>query len=106
MYHVTTGFAVWSKRSDKEIKKEAKKILANKGLSIPNNVALTINTVYIEKSCTMATFKKEQEMVYAEYKKWVREQKEKLKKDPLPMAKVELVKVTRLVCLRGNTTLA
>lgn len=91
------GFAVWSKRSDKEIKKEAKKALASKGVNIPNNVALAINTVFIEKSCSMAVFKKEQEMVYAEYKKWIREQKQKLKKDPLPSVKGELVKVSTLV---------
>jgi hypothetical protein len=91
------GFAIWSKRTDQEIKKEVKKSMASKGMNIPHNVANVINAVYVEKICNMGTIKKEEEIAYTEYKKWVREQRQKLKRDPVPGVKLELVKVSSMI---------
>lgn len=88
------GTAIWSQRTEQEIKKELKKSLASKGVGMPTNVASVINTVYVEKLCSLSTLKKEEELAYKEFKKWVREQRQKLKKDPVPSAKIELVKVS------------
>jgi hypothetical protein len=89
-----TGVAIWSKRSEQDLKKEAKKAVANNGLNIPASVAYVINAVYIDKICTLSELRSEDGVAYAEYKRWVREQREKRKQDPLPAVKQELVKVT------------
>ena len=87
------GFAIWSKRSDKEIQKEMKKSLASRGLAIPMNVAMVITAVYLEKSHTMKALREEEELACLEFRKWVIEQKKKNKKDPITSAKVEVSKV-------------
>jgi hypothetical protein len=76
------------------LKKEAKKAVANKGLNIPASVAYVINAVYIDKICTLSELRSEDGVAYSECKRWVREQREKRKQDPLPSVKQELVKVT------------
>ena len=53
--------------------------------------AALVAIVHLVTSCVALD---EDETAYKEYKKWVREQKLKLKRDPIPGAKVELVKVT------------
>jgi hypothetical protein len=88
------GVAIWSKRSEQDLRKEAKKAVASKGLNIPASVAYVINAVYIDKTCTLAELRSEDAAAYAECKRWVREQREKRKQDPLPAVKLELVKVT------------
>lgn len=89
----STGLAIWSKRTDQEIQKEAKKAITSRGMHIPASVATVVNAVFVEKICTLAEMKAEEGVVYAEYRKWLREQREKLKKDPLQAVKLELVKV-------------
>ena len=37
--------------------------------------------------------KKEEEYAFGQYRKWIREQRKRLKKDPLPIIKTELLKV-------------
>mmetsp|Transcript_12581 Transcript_12581/g.17280 ORF Transcript_12581/g.17280 Transcript_12581/m.17280 type:complete len:420 (+) Transcript_12581:37-1296(+) len=86
------GFAIWSNRSDKEIQKEMKKSQANRGLVIPQNVAMVITAVYLEKTHTMKAFREEEELACLEYRKWIMEQKKKSKKDPVISAKVEVSK--------------
>ena len=87
------GFAIWSKRSDKEIQKEMKKSLASRGMLIPPNVAMVITAVYIEKTHTMKALREEEELACLEFRKWIMEQKKKNKKDPIITAKVDLSKV-------------
>ena len=87
------GFAIWSKRTDKDIQKEMKKSLASRGMVIPMNVAMVITAVYLEKSHTMKALKDEEELACLEFRKWVMEQKKKNKKDPITSAKVEVSKV-------------
>lgn len=88
-----TGFAIWSKRSDKDIQKENKKILASKALQMPEAVVNVVRTVYLEKTHSLREFKKINEIACIEFRKWMVEQKTKLKRDPLPLAKVEVSKV-------------
>jgi len=87
------GYAIWSDRTEQDIAKEQKKSLASKGVVIPSNVAMVITAVHLDKVCTMKELAKEEEIACAEYRKWMREQRKKQKKDPLPMAKTELTKV-------------
>ena len=91
---LTTGFAIWSGRSDKDIQKEIKKNLANKALKLPEAVSMIIRTVYLDRTHTFKEIKKENELACLEFKKWMNEQKNKSKKDPLPMVKMEVVKVS------------
>ena len=88
----TSGFAIWSKKSDKEIQREVKKNLANKGIQMPEAVASVIRAVFLEKTHTMKEYKKDNELACIEFRKWMIEQKQKLKKDPLPAAKIEVSK--------------
>ena len=45
------GMAIWSKKSEKELQREMKKSLAAKGLYVPENVAMIIRAVHLEKVC-------------------------------------------------------
>lgn len=91
---VCPGFAIWSKKSDKELQRELKKALEKKALNIPEQVAMIVRAVYIEKTQTLKSMKKEFELDYITFRKWVIEQKKKTKKDPLPMARIEVSKVS------------
>ena len=86
------GYSIWSKRSDQEIQKDIKKTLANKGANVPENIAKIIRAVFIEKTHTMKQYKKENDFAAGEFRKWIIEQKKKTKKDPLPPAKIEVVR--------------
>jgi len=86
------GFAIWSKKSDKEIQREVKKNQANKGIQMPESVASVIRAVFLERTHTMKEYKRDNELACIEFRKWMIEQKQKLKKDPLPIAKVEVSK--------------
>ena len=68
------------------------KTLANKGMNVPENIAKIIRAVYIEKTHTMKQYKKENDFAIGEFRKWMIEQKKKTKKDPLPPAKIEVVR--------------
>lgn len=90
-----TGFAIWSKKSDKELQRELKKALEKKALNVPDSVAMIIKAVYLEKTHTMKKMKKDHELACIGFRKWVIEQKKKnSKKDPLPLARIEVSKVT------------
>lgn len=67
--------------------------MANKGFRIPQQVGEVISAVFLDRSHTMKYLKFEEEFAYSEFRKWLTEAKTKLKKDPIPMAKVELSKV-------------
>ena len=82
------GFAIWSKRSAKDIQREVKKKIASRQLNIPESVNSLITSVYFDRTYTLKQIKKEQELTAIEYRKWMIETKGKLKKDPLPVAKV------------------
>ena len=88
-----TGFAIWSKKSEKELQRELKKALEKKALNVPDSVAMIIRAVYLEKTHTMKKMKKDQELACIGFRKWVIEQKKKTKKDPLPLARIEVSKV-------------
>ena len=86
------GYAIWSKRSEKEIQKEIKKQISAKGINIPESVQKVIRAVFIERSHSLKQFKKEDEFACSEFRKWMIEQRRKTKKDMLPTAKVEVSK--------------
>ena len=89
-----TGFAIWSKKSDKELQRELKKALEKKALNVPDSVAMIIRAVYLEKTHTMKKMRKDHELACIGFRKWVIEQKKKTKKDPLPLARIEVSKVS------------
>lgn len=88
------GYAIWSKRSDVEIQREKQKLALSKGMNIPDSVGKVIRLVYLERAHKLQELRKDRmyELACLEYRKWVNEQRKKLKKDPIPMAKVELSK--------------
>ena len=86
------GFAIWSKKSDKELQREMKKTLATKALNVPESSAMVIRAVHLEKSHTMKQMRKDYELECIELRKWMIEQRKKSKKDPLPAAKTEVSK--------------
>jgi hypothetical protein len=88
------GFAIWSKRSDKDLQREMRKSLEKKSVKVPENVAMIIRAVFLEKTHTMRYMKtsREHEMACIDFRKWMIGQKKKSKKDPLPQAKVEVSK--------------
>jgi hypothetical protein len=88
------GKAIWSKRSEQEIQAAMKKALAAKGMSIPSAVAQVINAVYVDKTHKMKEYRDEDELACIEFRKWVREQKKKSKRDPIVLAKLELTNVS------------
>ena len=45
------GFAIWSKKSEKELQREMRKSLATKSMHVPENVAMIIRAVHLEKVC-------------------------------------------------------
>lgn len=64
------------------------------GLYIPTAVAQVITAVYIERTHKMKDYKEEDELACIEFRKWVREQKKKSKRDPIVAAKIELSNVS------------
>jgi hypothetical protein len=86
------GMAIWSKRTPKEITAELKKVTANKGMNIPPNFFRIIVNVFLEKTFSMKEMRKENELHGIEFRKWMIEQRKKLKKDPLPVVKAEASK--------------
>lgn len=86
------GIAIWSKKTSKEINAELKKSLASKGLNIPPNFYRIVVNVFLEKTHTMKEMRKENELYVIEFRKWMIEQRKKLKKDPLPVVKVDASK--------------
>lgn len=96
------GFAIWSKRSPKEIEKEVQKSVAAKTIGVPRGVATIIRAVYMERSHTMKLIRKENELAAIEFRKWMIERRQKQKKDPLPLAKVEVSKSWLTMHPTGN----
>jgi len=86
------GYAIWSKRSDQEIKKATQKGIADKAMFMPPSVTLVITSVYVERTHTMKQLRKDNELACIEFRKWMIEQRKKTKKDPLPMAKIAVTK--------------
>jgi hypothetical protein len=87
-----TGYAIWSKRSDKEIQREVKKNVATKSLQMPEAIVTVIKAVFLERTHTYRELRRENELACIEFRKWMIEQRGKLKKDPLPIAKCEVSK--------------
>lgn len=54
---------------------------------------MIIRAVYLEKTHTMKKMRKDHELACIGFRKWVIEQKKKTKKDPLPLARIEVSKV-------------
>lgn len=90
------GKAIWSKKSDSEIQQEIKKAQASKGLYIPPPVVQVITEVFLERNFKMSEYKIEDELACLEFRKWIREQKKKSKKDPLLSAKNEVSNVSNM----------
>lgn len=86
------GMAIWSKKTPKEIKAELKKSLTSKGINIPEKFYRVIVSVFLEKTHSMKEMRKENELHVIEFRKWMIEQKKRLKKDPLPVVKVDASK--------------
>ena len=72
---------------------ESKKSFAT-SLEMSSTVMNVIKVVYIDKLCSISDLKQEDEMSYMEFRKWMRERREKTKKDPLSAAKLALVTVS------------
>lgn len=88
--------AIWSKKSDAEIQEEVKKSLASKSIPIPRPVRQLVTSVFVERLFSMREYKQFDELAFVEFRKWMLEQRKKLKKDPLPVAKIEVSKVLLL----------
>lgn len=88
------GYAIWSKRSDVEIQREIRKAAASKALNMPDSVARIVRMVHLERTHKLGQLKKqrETELGCIEYRKWLSEQRKRTKKDPIPIAKVEVSK--------------
>jgi hypothetical protein len=86
------GIAIWSKKSDKEIQRQAKKLQGMKTVVIPELVSLVVRAVFLEKTHKMRDIKDQNEVAFREFRKWLRDRKKKSKKDPLATAKVEVSK--------------
>jgi hypothetical protein len=84
------GMAIWSKRSDDELKREMKKLQAEKALKVPESIATVIRCVFLERTHTMKEMRKQNELAVIEFRKWMIEQRKKTKKDPLPGAKMDV----------------
>lgn len=84
------GMAIWSKRSDDELKKEMKKIQSEKALKVPESIATVIRCVFLERTHTMKEMRKQNELAVIEFRKWMIEQRKKTKKDPLPGTKMDV----------------
>jgi hypothetical protein len=89
------GIAIWSKRSDEDVKREMKKYLASKSLKVPEAISTVIRCVFLERLFTMKEMKKNNELAVIEFRKWMIEQRKKTKKDPLPLTKIEVSKVIK-----------
>lgn len=96
------GFAIWSKRSPKEIEKEVQKSVAAKTIGVPRGVATILRAVHMERSHTMKLIRKENELAAIEFRKWMIERRQKQKKDPLPSAKIEVSKSWLTMHPTGN----
>lgn len=86
------GMAIWSKRSDEEVKREMKKYLAAKALKVPDYVANIVRCVYLEKIMTMKEMRKDHELDVINFRKWMIEKRKKTQKDPIAPAKLEVSK--------------
>jgi len=86
------GFAIWSKRSDEEVKREMKKYLAAKAMRVPDYVENIVRCVYLEKLMSMKEMRNEHELDVINFRKWMIEKRRKTKKDPLVPAKLEVSK--------------
>jgi len=86
------GIAIWSKRSDEEVKREMKKYLAAKASKIPDYIANIVRCVFLEKIMTMKEMREEHELDVINFRKWMIERKKKTKKDPLVSAKLDVSK--------------
>ena len=82
--------AIWSKRSDEEVKREMKKYLSEKALKVPDYVTNIIRCVYLEKIATMSEMRVDHELDVINFRKWVLEKRKKTKKDPIPGVKIEV----------------
>lgn len=96
------GFAIWSKRSPKEIEKEVQKSVAAKTIGVPRGVATILRAVHMERSHSMKLIRKENELAAIEFRKWMIERRQKQKKDPLPLAKIEVSKSWLTMHPTGN----
>jgi hypothetical protein len=72
--------------------KEARKAAIARSQAIPSKVALVVNTVYLDKLCTLKELRAEETVLVKDYLKWVRDQRKRTKKDPLPGARKELAR--------------
>eukprot|EP01041_Mallomonas_annulata_P004915 gene4915-9805_t len=88
------GYAIWSKRSDVEIQREIKKAALSKALNIPEPVARIVRLVHLDRSNKLSELRKDRryEMACIDYRKWLNDQRKRMKKDPIPVAKVEVSK--------------
>jgi hypothetical protein len=86
------GIAIWSKKSDQEIQRQAKKLQDSKTVYIPDLVSLVVNAVFLDKTHKISDIKAQNEVAFREFRKWLRERKKKSKANPLAIAKVEVSK--------------
>eukprot|EP00607_Mallomonas_marina_P009310 CAMPEP_0182417940 /NCGR_PEP_ID=MMETSP1167-20130531/2402_1 /TAXON_ID=2988 /ORGANISM="Mallomonas Sp, Strain CCMP3275" /LENGTH=312 /DNA_ID=CAMNT_0024591843 /DNA_START=263 /DNA_END=1201 /DNA_ORIENTATION=- len=88
------GYAIWSKRSDVEIQRDIKRAAASKALTIPESVAKIVQLVHLERTYKLGELKKDRryELGVIDYRKWLGDQRKRTKKDPIPLAKVEVSK--------------
>ena len=84
------GFAIWSKRSDKDIATQVRKDVTNKQIKAPEAFSRIVKCVYLEKTHGMKDMRIENELNVINFRKWMAELSKKLKKNPLPVVKTEV----------------
>lgn len=89
------GRAIWSDKSEKDIKKEKKS--ASSRLSIPRAILDIVQAVHIDRTHTFKKLRKDPDFALdaIEYRRWMSDQRKKTNKDPLPAVKREVVKVSQ-----------
>ena len=86
------GMAIWSRRTGKELNAERQKALRDKVVYVPPNFERIITCVFLEKTHTMKQMRAENELAVIEFRKWMLKNRKRLKKNPLPVVKIEVSK--------------
>lgn len=83
------GVSIWSKKEVDTVKKTP----VVKTLFVPEAVASIVTSVYIEKTRKLSDVKKEDQLGYITFRKFMVDLKKRSKKDPIMQSKLEVSKV-------------
>lgn len=84
---INRGVGTWSTRSEKELRDPKKGVQLNT-MKVPAKFVKLVIDVYLEKVRTMKDFRRENELTTIEFRKWMIDQRKRLKKNPLFPVKV------------------